>query len=82
MIADKSRGLLIGATVAGPRGGDVMGMLAVAIRAKVPLSTLQHMIYAYPTFYGGIGETIGAYGRGIGKVIDPDANPGVFDSIV
>jgi pyruvate/2-oxoglutarate dehydrogenase complex dihydrolipoamide dehydrogenase (E3) component len=81
LIADKSTGLLIGATVAGPRGGDVMGMVAMAIHAKVPLSTLQHMIYAYPTFYGGIGETVGAYGRGIVKVLDPDAQPAIFDTL-
>jgi hypothetical protein len=37
------------------------------------------MIYAYPTFNGGIGEALGAYGRGIGKVIDPGAAPEIFD---
>ncbi len=81
LIMDKSSGLLVGATSAGPRGGDILGMLALAIRAKVPVSTLQHMIYAYPTFYGGIGETVGAYGRGIAKVLDPDANPAVLDGL-
>jgi hypothetical protein len=29
------------------------------------------MIYAYPTFYGGIGEALGAYARGITEVLDP-----------
>jgi hypothetical protein len=29
------------------------------------------MIYPYPTFHGGVGEALGAYGRGIGDVIDP-----------
>ena len=81
LIADRGTGALVGATSAGPRGGDVLGMLAMAVHASVPLATLQHMIYAYPTFYGAIGETVGAYGRGIGKVIDPAANPQVFDSI-
>jgi hypothetical protein len=54
-------------------------MLSTAIHARVPVATLQRLIYAYPSFYGGVGETLGAYGRGIGKVIDPDADPGVFD---
>ena len=81
LIADRKTGLLVGATSAGPRGGDVLSMLATAMHAKVPVSTLQHMIYAYPTFYGGVGETVGAYGRGIVKVLDPDAQPGVFDSL-
>jgi hypothetical protein len=29
------------------------------------------MIYAFPTFYGAIGEAVGAYGRGLSTVIDP-----------
>ncbi len=81
LIVDRKTGLLVGATSAGPRGGDVLSMLATAMHAKVPVSTLQHMIYAYPTFYAGVGETVGAYGRGIVKVLDPDAEPGIFDSL-
>jgi pyruvate/2-oxoglutarate dehydrogenase complex dihydrolipoamide dehydrogenase (E3) component len=81
LVADRDTGVLVGATSVGPRGGDVLGMLATAVHAQVPLATLQHMIYAYPTFYGGIGEALGAYGRGIGKVIDPAAAPEIFDPI-
>jgi pyruvate/2-oxoglutarate dehydrogenase complex dihydrolipoamide dehydrogenase (E3) component len=81
LIADRNKGVLVGATSVGPRGGDVLGMLATAVHARVPLGTLQHMIYAYPTFYGGVGEALGAYGRGIGKVIDPDAAPEIFDTL-
>ncbi len=29
------------------------------------------MIYAFPTFFGGIGQEIGAYGRGVTTVLDP-----------
>jgi hypothetical protein len=29
------------------------------------------MIYAFPTFHGGIGEALGAYARGVGRVVDP-----------
>ena len=82
LIADRKTGLLVGATAVGPRGGDVLGMLATAVHAKIPVATLQHMIYAYPTFYGGVGEAVGAYGRGIGTVIDPGARPDVFDSLL
>lgn len=81
LIADRKEGVLIGATSMGPRGGEVLSMLSTAIHARVPLATLQDMIYAYPSFYGGVGEALGAYGRGIGKVIDPDADPGVFDLV-
>lgn len=81
LITHRDTGVLVGATSVGPRGGDVLGMLATAVHARVPIATLQHMIYAYPTFYGGVGELLGAYGRGIGKVIDPDAMPDIFDPV-
>jgi len=71
LVADRRTGLLVGATTAGPRGGDMLGLLALAMHARVPLAELQSMIYAFPTFYGAIGEAIGAYGRGLSTVIDP-----------
>ena len=36
----------------------MMGALAVAIHAKVPISTLTSMIYAYPTFHRGIEDAL------------------------
>ena len=29
------------------------------------------MIHAFPTFHGGIGEAVGAYGRGVTTVLGP-----------
>jgi pyruvate/2-oxoglutarate dehydrogenase complex dihydrolipoamide dehydrogenase (E3) component len=49
LIEDAHRGVLVGATSAGPAGGEVLGGLAVAVHAQVPTNTLRHMIYAYPT---------------------------------
>jgi pyruvate/2-oxoglutarate dehydrogenase complex dihydrolipoamide dehydrogenase (E3) component len=72
LIADRETGVLVGATAVGPRGGEMLGMLSLAIHAGVPLEELRSMIYAFPTFYGGIGETVGAYGRGLATVLDPD----------
>jgi len=77
LVAERSSGVLIGATTMGPRGGDLLGMLGLAIHARLPVETLSRMIYGYPSFYGGIGEAVGAYGLGIGKVIDPDFVPGL-----
>ncbi len=71
LIADRGTGVLVGATSVGPHGGEVLGMLSTAVHAQVPLATLRSMIYAYPTFHGGVGEALGAYAGGIGKVIDP-----------
>jgi pyruvate/2-oxoglutarate dehydrogenase complex dihydrolipoamide dehydrogenase (E3) component len=79
LIVDRSSGLLIGATSVGPHGGEVLGVLSTAVQAKIPFQTLRQMIYPYPTFYGGIGEAIGAYGRGTMKVIDPDFDPLILD---
>jgi pyruvate/2-oxoglutarate dehydrogenase complex dihydrolipoamide dehydrogenase (E3) component len=47
-------GVLIGATSAGPVGGEVLSALAVAIHGEVPVERLRHMIYAYPTFHRAI----------------------------
>ncbi|HSF87122.1 MAG TPA: NAD(P)/FAD-dependent oxidoreductase [Acidimicrobiia bacterium] len=79
LVIDRSADRLVGATSVGPSGGEILGTMALAIHAKVPMSRLADMIYAYPTFYGGIGEAVGAYARGIGKVLDPDASPYFHD---
>ena len=47
-------GVLVGATSAGPTGGEVLSALAVAVHAGVPITQLQQMIYAYPTFHRAI----------------------------
>jgi pyruvate/2-oxoglutarate dehydrogenase complex dihydrolipoamide dehydrogenase (E3) component len=71
LIADRESGVLVGATAAGPHGGEMLGLLTLAVHARLPLAELRSMIYAFPTFYGAIGETVGAYGRGLATVIDP-----------
>jgi pyruvate/2-oxoglutarate dehydrogenase complex dihydrolipoamide dehydrogenase (E3) component len=71
LIADRKTGVLIGATVVGPHGGEVLGLLTLAVHAHITLAQLRSMIYAFPTFYGGVGEAVGAYGRGLATVIDP-----------
>ena len=58
LIADAGRRILVGATVIGPSGGEVMSALAVAIHAEVPVDRLLHMIYAYPTFHRGILDAL------------------------
>ncbi len=71
LIVDRSSGVLLGATVVGPNGGELLGLLGLAVHAGIPIAELRSMIYAFPTFYGAIGEAIGAYGRGLSTVIDP-----------
>ena len=50
--------MLIGATSAGPAGGEVLGALAVAVHAQVPVAMLSQMFYAYPTFQRAIEDAI------------------------
>ena len=58
LVEDRERGVLVGATSVGPRGGEVLSMLALAIQAAVPVTTLRGMIYAYPTFYRGVEDAL------------------------
>ncbi|MDG6106499.1 NAD(P)/FAD-dependent oxidoreductase [Dactylosporangium aurantiacum] len=58
LVEDADRGVLVGATSAGPVGGEVLSALAVAVHAEVPVETLRHMIYAYPTFHRGIEDAL------------------------
>jgi pyruvate/2-oxoglutarate dehydrogenase complex dihydrolipoamide dehydrogenase (E3) component len=60
VVADMDRGVLVGATTAGPAGGEMIGALAVAIHAEVPITTLLSQIWAYPTFHRGIGDALKA----------------------
>jgi pyruvate/2-oxoglutarate dehydrogenase complex dihydrolipoamide dehydrogenase (E3) component len=71
LIVDRQSGTLVGATAAGPHGGEMLGLLSLAVHAGIKLDQLRSMIYPFPTFYGAIGEAIGAYGRGLATVIDP-----------
>ena len=75
LVVDRRARVLVGATSVGPRGGDVLGYLAAAVHARIPIEELRRMIYAFPTFYGGVGEAIGAYARALVPVLDPDAEP-------
>lgn len=58
LVEDADRGILIGATSAGPSGGEVLSALAVAVHAEVPTDRLRQMIYAYPTFHRGIEDAL------------------------
>jgi pyruvate/2-oxoglutarate dehydrogenase complex dihydrolipoamide dehydrogenase (E3) component len=60
VVADQASGTLIGATAAGPYGGEIMGALAVAVQGRVPLGVLREQIWAYPTFHRAIGDAIRA----------------------
>ena len=62
VVEDADRGVLVGATVTGPAGGEILGFLAVAVHAEVPVATLRSMIYAYPTFHRAIESALADLG--------------------
>ena len=62
LVADTDRGVLVGATSCGPSGGEVLGALAVAVHAEVPLATLRTMIFAYPTFHRAVESALADLG--------------------
>lgn len=58
LIADRTRGVLVGATAMGPSGGEVLGLLTLAVHAATPIDHLRTMIYAYPTFHRGVEDAL------------------------
>ena len=51
LVADRAREVLVGGVVVAPAGGEIMSMLALAVHAEVPIETLLHMHFAYPTYH-------------------------------
>ena len=58
LVEDAGTGVLVGATSAGPVGGEVLGALVVAVHARVPVQSMRQMIYAYPTFHRAIEDAL------------------------
>ncbi|GLW10861.1 pyridine nucleotide-disulfide oxidoreductase [Microtetraspora sp. NBRC 13810] len=50
--------VLVGATSVGPSGGEVLGMLTLAVHARIPVERLSQMIYAYPTFHRAVEDAV------------------------
>jgi len=59
LVADRSRGVLVGACAVGPSGGEVLSMLATAVHAEIPITTLAEMHFAYPTYYRAVQPVLG-----------------------
>lgn len=54
VVADAERGILVGATVVSPYGGEVIGLLSTAVHAEVTVATLRGMHFAFPTLHSAI----------------------------
>jgi pyruvate/2-oxoglutarate dehydrogenase complex dihydrolipoamide dehydrogenase (E3) component len=58
LIADRDRGVLIGATMVTPRAGEILGELVLALRAGTPLRTLADVIHPFPAFNRVLGAVL------------------------
>ncbi|GAB7004062.1 NAD(P)/FAD-dependent oxidoreductase [Nocardioides sp. AN3] len=58
VVADADAGVLVGACVVGPYGGEILSMLTLAVHARIPVATLRSMIYAYPTFHRAVESAL------------------------
>ncbi|MDX2379764.1 MAG: NAD(P)/FAD-dependent oxidoreductase, partial [Acidimicrobiia bacterium] len=58
VVVDRRRGVLVGGTSMGPTGGEVLGLLTLAVHARTPVEELTTMIYAYPTFHRGVEDAL------------------------
>jgi pyruvate/2-oxoglutarate dehydrogenase complex dihydrolipoamide dehydrogenase (E3) component len=59
LIADRERGVLIGATLVTPRAGEILGELVLAIKLGTPLKTLADVIHPFPAFNRVLGDSLG-----------------------
>lgn len=59
LVADTERDVLVGATSTGPVGGEVLGMLSLAVHSQIPIAQMRTMIYAYPTFHRAVHDALG-----------------------
>ncbi len=58
LVADRERGVLIGATLVTPRAGEIVGELVLAIKLGTPLNTLADVIHPFPAFNRVLGESL------------------------
>ncbi|MDX6277343.1 MAG: hypothetical protein QOJ72_1471 [Nocardioidaceae bacterium] len=58
IVIDEDRDVIVGATSAGPAGGETLAALAFAVRAEIPVATLKNTVYAYPTFWRAIESAL------------------------
>ena len=58
LVADADAGVLVGASTMGPAAGEVLGLLILAIKERIPVRSLRELIYPYPTFVRGLEDAL------------------------
>jgi pyruvate/2-oxoglutarate dehydrogenase complex dihydrolipoamide dehydrogenase (E3) component len=59
LVVDRTRGVLIGATLVTPRAGEILGELVLAIKLATPLQTLADVMHPFPAFNRVLGASLG-----------------------
>ena len=55
LVADRSSGVLVGATLVTPRAGEVLGELVLAVNQAIPVRALAGVIHPFPAFNRVLG---------------------------
>jgi pyruvate/2-oxoglutarate dehydrogenase complex dihydrolipoamide dehydrogenase (E3) component len=58
LVEDASAGVLVGASTMGPAAGEVLGLLVLAVKERIPVGSLRDLIYPYPTFVRGLEDAL------------------------
>jgi pyruvate/2-oxoglutarate dehydrogenase complex dihydrolipoamide dehydrogenase (E3) component len=58
LVADTQRDVLVGASVMSPSAGEILGILVLAVKEKIPIASLRDLIYPYPTFVRGLEDPL------------------------
>jgi pyruvate/2-oxoglutarate dehydrogenase complex dihydrolipoamide dehydrogenase (E3) component len=59
LVADRSRGALVGATMVTPRAGEILGELVLAVKVGTPVRDLADVIHPFPAFNRVLGAVLG-----------------------
>ncbi len=70
LVGDRTRGVLIGATLVTPRAGEIVGELVLAIKLGTPLSTLADVLHPFPAFNRVLGAPLAQLAEHASRVAD------------
>jgi pyruvate/2-oxoglutarate dehydrogenase complex dihydrolipoamide dehydrogenase (E3) component len=59
LVADRKRGVLVGATMVTPRAGEILGELVLAVKMGTPVQDLADVIHPFPAFNRVLGAVLG-----------------------
>ena len=66
LVADSTRGVLIGATLVTPRAGEILGELVLAVKTGTPVKMLADAIHPYPAFNRVLGAAFAELASKVG----------------